>query len=141
MPSNRESGNPVEAFPNSVPGAAELFAWFGHWPSFHDAEIISLVLNRSGLSVLRVHTWNTTGEVDERDCYIKEKHVVVSFEMEEILSLDLTNFSQQNVLFGMEILKGDQGWELIFNRRYGLRGSISVRRLSIEFEPVPACPQ
>jgi len=46
--------------------------------------------------------------VDERGCFIKEKHVVLSFQMEEILDLTLSNFSQQNVIYGLEISKVKQ---------------------------------
>lgn len=51
----------------SIPGGAELLAWFGYVPSFHDAEIIDLHLNRHGPSTLRIHVWEMTGKVDEND--------------------------------------------------------------------------
>jgi hypothetical protein len=51
---------PVEV--KEISGAAELHDWFGYWPIFHDAEIISLHLNREGSSSLRVHTWEMTKE-------------------------------------------------------------------------------
>jgi hypothetical protein len=127
----------MQEFPKSIPGASELFAWFGYWPNFHDAEVISLVLNRSGPSVLSIHTWHTTDRVDERSCFIKEKHVVVSFQMEEILDLTLSNFSRQNVIFGLEISKIKKGYRLVLDPRYGLAGSIRARRLSIEVAPWP----
>jgi hypothetical protein len=136
MPSDPESGNTAEAYPAEIPGAAELHGWFGYWQSFHDAEIVSLVLNRDGPSSLRLHTWHSTSRVDERGCYIKEKHVEVRFEMEEVLSLALNNFSQQNVVFGLEIVKDTTGYKLLLDLCYGLGGSISVRSLSIELEPL-----
>jgi hypothetical protein len=34
----------LEAIYADVPGGLELLAWFGHVPSFHDAEIVSLTL-------------------------------------------------------------------------------------------------
>jgi hypothetical protein len=122
-------------YPSGVPGAEQLFNWFGYWPSFHDAEIVSLVLNREGLSSLCLHTWQTTAQVDERGCYIKEKHIDVSFQMEEILSLALSNFSQQNVIFKLEMVEDSRGYKLVLDPCYGLGGSITVRALSIELEP------
>jgi hypothetical protein len=127
----------MHEFLKSIPGASELFAWFGYWPDFHDAEIISLVLNRSGPSVLSIRTWHTTDQVDERGCFIKEKHVVLSFQMEEILDLTLSNFSQQNVIYGLEISKVKQEYKLVLDPRYGLAGSIRARRLSMEVAPWP----
>jgi hypothetical protein len=55
--------------------------------------------------------------------------------MEEILALALNNFSQQNVIFGLEIVEDNRGYRLILDPCYGLAGSISVRALSIELEP------
>lgn len=42
-----------------IDGVGALFDWFGYWPDFHDAEIISLELNRRqnviyGLKISRV---------------------------------------------------------------------------------------
>jgi hypothetical protein len=34
----------------AVEGAKNLRDWFGYWPNFHDAEVISLHLNRSAIS-------------------------------------------------------------------------------------------
>jgi len=53
-----------------ITGAAELHDWFGYWPDFHDAEIVSLHLNRQGISFLRVHTWETTKQVDDKGYYV-----------------------------------------------------------------------
>src|SRR5712692_434714 len=50
----------------AIDGARELHDWFGYWPSFHDAEIIRLHLNRRGSSSLVIHTWEMTKEVDEK---------------------------------------------------------------------------
>jgi hypothetical protein len=34
----------------AVEGAKNLRDWFGYWPNFHDAEMISLHLNRFAIS-------------------------------------------------------------------------------------------
>jgi hypothetical protein len=135
MQSDTKNDRAAELYPSAVPGADQLFNWFGYWPSFHDAEIVSLVLNRDGPSSICLRTWHTTAQVDERGCYIKEKHIGVRIHMEEILSLALTNFSQQNIIFGLKIVEDHRGYRLIFDPCYGLGGSISVRALSIELEP------
>jgi hypothetical protein len=31
-----------------IPGADDVVKWFGYWPTFHDAQILSITLNRSG---------------------------------------------------------------------------------------------
>lgn len=86
---------------HAIEGAQQLYDWFGYWPSFHDAEVLSLHLNRSGTSSLVLHTWEMTKELDERGYYILTKHVVVEFVMKEIVELNVNGFSQQNVIFGL----------------------------------------
>jgi hypothetical protein len=49
----------------AVEGAKSLCDWFGYWPSFHDAEVISLHLNRRGLSSLALHTWEMTKDLTD----------------------------------------------------------------------------
>ena len=118
-----------------IPGAAELHGWFGYWPSFHDAEIISLHLNRKGSSSLRVHTWEMTKEVDEKGYYVLAKHVVVEFIFEAVTGLSLNGFSHQNVIFGLGIEKTDVGFRLTLEDCYGLAGTIEVERMSISITP------
>jgi hypothetical protein len=121
-----------------VSGAAELVSWFGCWPSFHDAEIISLALNRSGDSSLKVYTWQRTTEIDDRGFYIQMKHVLVRFRLEGISSLTLSDFSCQNVIFGLSLSQTEEGFKIDLDPCYGLPATIAAKKLSIDFEPVPA---
>jgi hypothetical protein len=121
----------------SIPGAEELFAWFDGWPSFHDAEILSLTLNSSGTSTLTIHSWRMTSQVDERGYYVLEKHGKVSFLLQGVFGLELDDFSPQNVISGLNLRQLGDGFQLDLGPCYGLAGSISARQLAIEFEPVP----
>jgi hypothetical protein len=71
-----------ELAPERVPGASDLMSWFGYWPSFHDAEVFSIHLNRSGESTVAIQTWHRTDEVDERGRFMATKHVLVTFVLE-----------------------------------------------------------
>ena len=93
--------NEAEAIYASIPGGSDLVAWFGHAPSFHDAEIVSFSLNRRSASKLVLHAWNTTREVDERGYFVLDRHAVVTFALEDVLDLELDGFSHQNVVFGL----------------------------------------
>lgn len=118
-----------------IPGAAELHDWFGYWPTFHDAEIISLHLNRKGCSNLHVHTWEMTKEIDDKGYYVAAKHVVVEFAFENVFALDLIGFNDQNVIIGLGIEKIDSGYCLTLHECYGLAGSIESERVSIRVIP------
>jgi hypothetical protein len=85
----------------ALSGARELYDWFGYWPRFHDAEVMSLNLNLMGTSFLSVSTWETTDEVHSQNFYVSRKHLVVRFLITGITELGLTDFSSQNILFDL----------------------------------------
>ncbi len=123
---------------NSIPGAAELVAWFGSWPSFHDAEVINLTLNRTGVSTLKIETWEMTDKIDEAGYFVMQKHVSVTFRIEEIISLALADFSSQNVIFGLDLSLIDHGVQIRLDPCFGISGTIAARNVSIEYEPLPS---
>ncbi len=118
-----------------ITGAAKLHEWFGYWPDFHDAEVIGLHLNRKGNSFLRVHTWDTTKEVNEKGYYVQAKHVVVEFIMESVSDLSLNDFSGQNVISGLGIEKTATGFRLALGACFGLAGTIDAEAISIQITP------
>jgi hypothetical protein len=123
--------------PEGVGDAAELEAWFGYWPTFHDAEVLSVALERNGLSKLRVHTWHTTKQVDEHGYYVRARHIVVSFILEKVTDCDLGAFNHQNVLNSLSVEREAEGYRVTLGPCFGLNGSITARGLSIELEPQP----
>ena len=68
---------------SEIPGGADLLAWFGGYlPSFHDAEILGLELDRAGATCrIRAHTWEISDEVDKTGHFVLSRHVVAWFEL------------------------------------------------------------
>jgi len=124
---------PIEI--SEIDGVAELQEWFGYWPSFHDAEVLGLHLNRKGSSSLRVHTWEMTKEIDEKGYYVLAKHAVVEFSFEAVSGLSLNGFNHQNVIFGLAIEKTDSGFRVTLDACYGLAGSIEAEKISLRLTP------
>lgn len=122
-------------FPAEIPGASDLLAWFGFWPTFHDGEVLWVHLDRSGPSRIRVHTWEMTSELDSRGYYVLRKHVVVTFILEDISELELDGFSHQNVLFDLTLTNGPGGCKLEFGPSYGIGGTITAGSVRIQLEP------
>jgi hypothetical protein len=118
-----------------IEGADSLYDWFGYWPDFHDAEVISLYLNRASESSLLIHTWEMTSDMDNRGQYISAKHVVVEFLLEGILDAHLEGFNHQNAIFGLEIQKTDAGFRLVLGACHGLSGSIESKEISLRLTP------
>jgi hypothetical protein len=119
----------------AIEGAKALRDWFGYWPSFHDAEVIEMHFCRSSLSSLKIHTWETTKEVDARGYNVITKHVVVEFLFKGISTLNLIGFNNQNVLFGLALEKADGGFRLVLDECYGLAGRIEAKEISIKLTP------
>lgn len=116
-------------------GAQALIEWFGRRPSFHDAEILSVSLDRAGTSRIRLHTWDMTSEVDAKGYYVLRNHVVVSFLLDDISDLELAGFSHQNVISGLTIKRSQEGIKLLLGPCYGLAGTLTARAIRVEFEP------
>jgi hypothetical protein len=118
-----------------VTGAQKLFDWFGYWPSFHDAEVISLHLNRGAPSVLKVHVCSYEDDVDPEGYFVSQKHVIVKFLLHEVSELELEDFSCQNVLFGLELTKESEGYKFALDPTYGLGGTILAQKVELELTP------
>jgi hypothetical protein len=120
---------------DEVPGTAELIKWFGYWPSFHDAEVLDLKLDRTGGSTLRVHTFEMTPQVNSQGFFICTKRVIVSFAFDGITNLHLDDFNEQNVISELHLRQTNEVYELLLEPCYGLQGTIAARRVRVEFEP------
>jgi hypothetical protein len=109
-------------------GAEAVRQWFGSWPNFHDAEVISLSLARKGPSVLRVYP------------YYPHKPAVVNFIFETVTDIELQDFSGQNVIMSLGIetatdQNGDKVYRLVLGPCYGLAGRIDAKSLRVELSP------
>lgn len=122
-------------FGTDIPGYAELVQSCGGWPSFHDAEIVRLDLNRSGASTLIVEVRGgpkpTFGPRANPIYGSPPADAVVSFGLEDIEDLELQGFSHQNVIFDLRIEKRDVLYRINLDPCFGLAGWIDCRILQI----------
>jgi len=128
----------------SIPGGDDLLSLFGgEVPSFGDAEVLTLQLNRTGPSTLLVHE--------------TLKDVWVTFTMTEISDLDLDDFGPQNVIgqldirlihevresFGLQWIKPPPArsfYEIRLEPVHGLGGTIRARHVTISLSPALKSP-
>ncbi|HEX5236771.1 MAG TPA: hypothetical protein VFW25_15735 [Silvibacterium sp.] len=113
---------------SGLAGADAVKDWFDGWPSFHDAEVVSIFLARQKESVLRVYP------------YYPQKPATVDFIFEDVTDIELKDFSGQNVIFGLEIQKatdqnGSSVYRLFLAPCYGMAGTIDAKSLRIELSP------
>ena len=125
-----------------IPGAANLVAWFGYWPTFQDAGVLSITLNRSGVSEVAIHAFDRTSQVDAKGYYILQKHAIVTFMLEGfpldrsgITNIRIEAFNHQNVLSSLVVETSAEGHQLRLESCYGVDASLVCERLSVRFEP------
>jgi hypothetical protein len=118
-----------------VPSAQQVIDWFGRWPSFHDAEVVRIVLNRSGRSELVVHAFNMTSKVNSHGYYVTEKHALLTFYLDGILNADLDGFNHQNVLNSLHISTEDKAIRIDLEGIYGVAGHITANSIEIKVDP------
>ncbi len=117
-----------------LPGADRLIGFLGAWPSFLDSEVLSITLSRIGKSTLRIHTFESTGQVGAGGYFCLNKHVIVTFVFEGVTDCELAGFNHQNVVNGIAISNQFQSYELTLNGIFGLTGRICSKSIEIEFE-------
>jgi hypothetical protein len=142
--------NEVETIYARIPGGPDLLAWFGHVPDFHDAEVVNFNLRRRAPSMLTIHAWNRTNEVDGRGHLVRDRHAVVTFALEDIMDLQLKGFSHQNVISGLQLRRAPErpdrrpfygldpspnDYEIELEPCFGLDGMIRCRRVLVDFIP------
>jgi len=89
-----------------IENAGALTGIFGEWPWFHDAEIISIRLERGperpSLEAV-IHVFRMTDDVDDRGFFVLTNHTLVTIRFDGIVLYDFKWFNHQNVIDGLEI--------------------------------------
>jgi hypothetical protein len=122
------------------PGVELVTKIFGYWPSFHDAEIKWLKLDRKDTEgsfgptlEFAIHCFEITNKVSPSGFCVLEKHTLVHFRFRQVTDLNLRDFNQQNAIFGLQIKdESDPSWEERFFKiciepAFGLNGSFHSR--------------
>lgn len=137
--------------PSRIQNSEALTSVFGALPSFHDAEVVRLRLDRSGISrpelEADIHIFEMTSEVTPEGFYKLRHHTLATLLFKGIDSLAIDAFNQQNVLRELElkdisdrqldVLK----WEVVFEPSSGLGAHFLCEAITVlraePFEPRP----
>jgi len=93
-------------------GESKVMDAFGYFPTFHDAEVIWVKLNRNSSPGVEwpvptlefvLHGWEMTQEVNEKGYYVLTKHHLVHFMFSGIDHVNLQHFNHQNAIFELRI--------------------------------------
>ena len=129
---------------NRISGAEKLVAVFGCWPSFHDAEVIWLKLDRranderfSPSLEIQIHAFEATNNVDEHGYYVSQHHVLVWLRFLNVVELRLDDFNHQNVLFDLRISDFSERqsenifFEVRFDPSFGMSASFQCGAIEV----------
>jgi hypothetical protein len=126
---------------NLVTNADALTQIFGYWPSFHDAEVLTMCLDRAGDDgpslEARIHVFEMTDQVDERGYYVLRKHTLVTLRFADILLRNLQWFNNQNSLSGLRVYEaGEEAIDgraigVSFGANYGVEADLLCRSAAV----------
>jgi hypothetical protein len=97
----------MSEFLGKIYAADQLINWFGHWPNFHDAEVMWIKLER-GIELLQgnvrieflVHAWEWISlrkNINHSELGVQNR-CLVHFAFENCANILLEDFNQQNQL-------------------------------------------
>ncbi len=118
-----------------LPGGKDLIDWFGFTPRFHDAELIEIDLSSVRSSTLLIHAWATTDKLDSQGYFITDKHVVVTFTLEQVTHISLSHFHLQGIISDLRITKSGDAYRIIWEGSYGVEGTLCAKQVRIELRP------
>jgi hypothetical protein len=125
-----------------VENAALLTRVFGGWPSFHDAEVLTMHLDRAGADgpslEACVHVFRATGEVGAQGRYVLTHHTKVTLRFVDILLARLRGFDGQNSLWDLDIVEVDPAesdgrrLSVCFGSNVGVECELLCNRIVVE---------
>ena len=95
-----------------IVGSEKLVAVLGYWPSFHDAEVISVSAQRalpvalgeaSVTLVVHVRKYEPHGEGTAQYEQVLIKSVLATFLCKQVADLELSEFNHQNVINSLSV--------------------------------------
>ena len=130
-----------------IANAESLLEVFGYWPSFHDAEVTELRLERTGKgpgpsATITIHVFEMTNEVKPDGYFLCHKHSLVTLACSGIEELSLDGFNHQNALSGLLIEECAPNGRLrvTLDNAYGVDGVLVCNELSVQ-SVVPGIPE
>ena len=111
-----------------ISGARDVIAALGEWPSFHDAEILRVVINRGGRSSVTLRLMIAA---------YQQKSVTFTFERIADMRLEGEDADGQNVIGALAIEMDDQFTTVHFSPCYGLAGYIKAQAVSVSIDSLP----
>ncbi len=108
----------------------------GRWPSFHDAEVVTLELTRA-LRIpsvrLTVYVFNVLGSIDDKGHYVRSEEQLLVLTFRDVADVSFEEFNQQNVMSDLHMELGPDGRIMVeVNSLFGLYGGFTCASVAVE---------
>lgn len=126
-----------------ITGHEELTSIFGGWPSFHDAEVLSVRLERetphpdaSPALYASIHVFSARKSEESPTGIEFYNHTVVTFRFNLVAGLRLSEFNQQNAIFNLRFEKppdapDDAPLRVVFEPSFGIDCSFFCKSVEV----------
>ncbi len=117
-----------------IANADRLTSITGTWPSFHDAEVQSLSLDREGPTLfVRIFCFELDrSETDSSGCFKRSAHCLVTFRFSRVEDLRADGFNHQNVLSSILFNEAAGGLQVTLEGIFGLTATFRCSEASVE---------
>lgn len=115
---------------------------FGYWPSFHDAEVISIKFERPWdisfpSATLTVYAFEATDELDDENFFKLIKHCSIEIEFVGVTVNSMDGFNHQNVVGSLNFGRKDNNLYCQVDATFGVDGYIEAKEIIIKkLEPL-----
>lgn len=108
---------------NIVKNSEILVEYFGYFPTFHDAEVVTVKMDRQGPNI----------EIILKDINTKNQSCfcLITLEFKNIVDVNLRDFNHQNVLSSIKFQKEKNCIHSLINTNFGLYGFIRSKNVII----------
>ena len=119
-----------------IENAGIVMNHFGYWPSFHDAEIISICYKRnfeegSPSIEFRVYAFEMTNKLKGRYFQLI-KHCIIDFELAGLHNNSMDGFNHQNALSGIGFERDGEWLVCELYAAYGVDAKFSTKQIRVK---------
>lgn len=110
---------------NAIAGSHLLISIYGYWPSFHDAAVVSVLIEREGPTVtirFRLNDMGPSGDDVEADATLRWR---------DVSDLHLQGIDEQNWIWSLRIQHSDDEWIAELERMDGTSGTICAGSVEV----------
>jgi len=119
---------------NDIEHADVIISHFGYWPSFRDAEIISMKFasDEGGLASMemKILAFEATDKLKDRSIELT-KHCVIDIQFIDLAENTINGINHQNILAGLRFGKRERFLVCKLNGAHGASGYIEATTIRI----------